>query len=310
MQRLLHRGRTAPRARGAGAAPTVGELLAACTRRLARARLYYGHGTDNARDDAAALIWHVLRLPAGAHGTAARALRRRVPAAARARLELLLQRRMRERVPVVYLTRRCWFAGLALYVDERVLIPRSPIAELIERRFAPWVGASQVRRILDLGTGSGCIAIACARAFKDARVDAVDVSAAALEVARLNVRRHRLGARVRVRQSDHFRALRGARYDIIVSNPPYVGERELQGLPDEYRHEPRVALAAGRDGLDSVRIILRDASAHLAPGGILIVEVGNTEAALRRAFPRLPFVWLAFERGGGGVFLLERAQLP
>jgi ribosomal protein L3 glutamine methyltransferase len=310
MQRLLHRGRAAPRARGEGAAPTVGELLATCTRRLARARLYYGHGTDNARDDAAALIWHVLGLPAGAHGAAARVLRRRVPAAARARLEVLLQRRVRGRVPVVYLTRRCWFAGLALYVDERVLIPRSPIAELIERRFAPWVRAAQVRRILDLGTGSGCIAIACARAFKAARVDAVDVSAAALEVARLNVRRHRLGARVRVRRSDHFRALRGARYDIIVSNPPYVGERELQGLPHEYRHEPRIALAAGRDGLDSVRIILRDASAHLAPGGILIVEVGNTEAALRRAFPRLPFVWLAFERGGGGVFLLERAQLP
>jgi len=142
-----------------------------------------------------------------------------------------------------------------------------------------------------------------------ARVDAVDVSADALAVARINIRRHRLGKRVRARLSDHFAGLKQARYDIIVSNPPYVGERELQGLPGEYRHEPRLALAAGEDGLDSVRIILRDAAAHLNPGGILIVEVGNSEARVRRAFPRLPFVWLAFERGGGGVFLLEREQL-
>ncbi|HEX4023654.1 MAG TPA: 50S ribosomal protein L3 N(5)-glutamine methyltransferase [Steroidobacteraceae bacterium] len=300
MPRLLHREK----------AVTVGQVLTASARRLARARLHYGHGTERARDDAAALIWHVLRLPRRAVGPAAAALlRRRVPAAARARIEALLQRRMRERVPVVYLTRRCWFAGLSMYVDERVLIPRSPIAELIERRFAPWVQAARVRRILDLGTGSGCIAIACARAFARARVDAVDISPDALAVARINIRRHRLDERVRARASDHFGALRRARYDIIVSNPPYVGERELQGLPGEYRHEPRLALAAGQDGLDSVRIILRDAAAHLNPAGVLIVEVGNSEGMLRRAFPHLPFVWLAFERGGGGVFLLERAQL-
>jgi len=306
MKRLLHRD----------TAVTVGALLTASARRLARARLHYGHGTAHPRDDAAAVIWHVLRLPhrVGAgdhHGGAALAalLRRRVSAAARARIEVLLQRRMRERMPVVYLTRRCWFAGLSLYVDQRVLIPRSPIAELIERRFAPWVDAARVRRILDLGTGSGCIAIACARSFARARVDAVDISADALAVARINVRRHRLTGRVRLRASDHFGALGHARYDIIVSNPPYVGERELQGLPDEYRHEPTLALAAGRDGLESVRTILRDAAAHLNPAGVLIVEVGNSERALRRAFPRLPFVWLAFERGGGGVFLLERAQL-
>jgi ribosomal protein L3 glutamine methyltransferase len=251
-------------------------------------------------------VWHALRLPQGA--SAAR-LRRRVGAAALARLEVLLARRIAERIPAVYLTQRCWFAGLALHVDPRVLIPRSAIAELIERRFAPWIAPRRVRRVLDLGTGSGCIAIACARAFPRARVDASDISPDALEVARLNIRRHRLQRRVRCCESDHFAALGGRRYDIIVSNPPYVGRREFAGLPREYRHEPRLALAAGADGLDAVRIILREAFAHLHPGGILVVEVGNTEAALRRAFPRLPFTWLYFERGGGGVFVLAREQL-
>jgi ribosomal protein L3 glutamine methyltransferase len=302
----------AARARGALAtgvrAPaTVGALIEHAERSLRAARLHYGHGTDNARDEAAALVLHAL----GLHRPLTwRQLRRRAGVAAGARLAQLLTRRIGERIPAVYLTRRCWFAGIPLYVDERVLIPRSPIAELIVRRFAPWIDAARVHRILDLGTGSGCIAIACARAFPRARVDAIDLSPAALAVARGNVRRHRLARRVHVRRSDHFGALGCARYDIIVSNPPYVGERELQGLPREYRHEPRVALAAGEDGLDSARVILRDAAAHLNPGGLLIVEVGDSATALRRAFPRLPFVWLAFERGGGGVFVLERAQLP
>jgi len=299
MRRLSHSAHAAP--------TTVAALLARATRRLQRAGVYFGHGTDNARDEAAALIWHVLGQRAARRRGA---LARRVPQRAQARIAALLARRIRERLPAVYLTRRCWFAGLPIYVDQRVLIPRSPLAELIERRFGPWTDPDRVRRVLDLGTGSGCIAIAAARALPQARIDAVDISDDALAVARRNVRQHRLQRRVRLLQSDHFGALRGASYDIIVSNPPYVGRRELRGLPAEYRHEPRLALAAGTDGLDSVRVILQQARTHLTPGGILIVEVGNTERALRRAFPRLPFVWLSFERGGGGVFVLERDQLP
>jgi ribosomal protein L3 glutamine methyltransferase len=190
-----------------------------------------------------------------------------------------------------------------------VLVPRSPLAELIERGFAPWADRKRLRRVLDLGTGSGCIAIACAKALPGTRVDAADISAAALEVARINVRRHRLARRVRLVESDHFSALKGRTYDLIVANPPYVGAREMRRLPPEYRHEPRVALAAGVRGLDSVAVILREAHRHLRAGGLLIVEVGNSEAAVRRAYPKLPFLWLQFARGGGGVFLLRREQL-
>ena len=285
---------------------TVGALIARGARRLARARVFFGHGTGNARDEAAALVLHALGRPPAAD---AALYRRRVSRAGAARAQQLLTRRVRERRPAAYLTGTAWFAGLPFSVDERVLIPRSPLAELIERGFAPWIAPERVRRVLDIGTGSGCIAIACARALPRARVDAVDISTAALEVARLNVRRHRLSRRVRLVRSDHFRALRRATYDIIVANPPYVGARELKGLPPEYRHEPRIALAAGRVGLDSVRVILAGAARHLKARGLLVVEVGNTERAVRRAYPKLPFVWLQFARGGGGVFLITREEL-
>jgi len=285
---------------------TVGSLIARGARRLKRARVHFGHGTDNAWDEAASLTLHALGLP---HRGGPALYRRRVSAANAARAAELIGRRITGRAPAPYLTGVTWFAGLAFAVDARVLVPRSPLAELIERGFAPWAARSRVRRILDLGTGSGCIAIACARLLPKARVDAVDVSAAALEVARANVRRHRLTRRVRLLESDHFSALAGRSYDIIVANPPYVGSRELKRLPPEYRHEPRLALAAGARGLDSVAVILREAHRHLLPKGLLIVEVGNTETAVRRAYPRLPFVWLQFARGGGGVFLLTREQL-
>jgi len=284
----------------------VGALIARGAARLSRARVFFGHGTDNARDEAALLVLHALHLQ---YSGGAALYRRRVGRAAQQRARQLITRRIRERMPAAYLTGVTQFAGVRIRVDARVLIPRSPIAELIERRFAPWIEARRVRRVLDVGTGSGCIAIACARALPRARIDAVDISAAALEVARDNLRRQRLTRRVRLLKSDHFSALGGATYDIIVANPPYVGARELAGLPPEYRHEPRMALAAGRSGLDSVRIILAQAGRHLRPRGLLIVEVGNTEQAVRRVWRRLPFVWLEFERGGGGVFLLTREEL-
>jgi ribosomal protein L3 glutamine methyltransferase len=296
MSRLFHSKR----------AHTAGSLIDSARRCLTRARAFYGHGTDNARDEAAALVFHVLRLP---HDAPTRVLRRRATVAQVARVEALLARRVGERVPLPYLTHEAWFAGLRFYVDERVLIPRSPFAELIERRFAPWIDARRVTRVLDLGTGSGCIALAIARAFPRARVDAVDVDAGALQVAQINRRRLRLTRRVRLIQSDHFAALSGESYDIIASNPPYVGTREMRGLPREYRHEPKLALESGREGLDSVGIILANAARHLRPRGLLVVEVGNTERALRRAYPRMPFTWLDFERGGGGVFALTREQL-
>ena len=283
----------------------MASLVLRATRRLQRARVFFGHGTDNARDEAFALVFHVMRLP---HDAPPSALKRRVTATQLDSFEALLTRRVTERVPLAYLTHESWFAGLKFYVDERVLVPRSPIAELIEAKFSPWA-PPRVHAVLDMGTGSGCIALACAKAFPRARVDATDIDEGALEVAAINRRRLRLTRRVRLIASDHFAALSGVSYDIIVSNPPYVGEREMRGLPREYRHEPQHALASGREGLDSAAVILRDAVNHLRPLGLLVVEVGNSERALMKAYPRLPFTWLDFERGGGGVFLLTREQL-
>ena len=288
------------------AAETVGAAIDRCERALRRARVHFGHGTDNARDEAAELVFFAVGI---AHDLGTSAYGRSLTTRRSARIDALLERRIAERMPLAYLTHRSFFAGLELYVDERVLVPRSPIAELILQRFQPWVDAHRVRRILDIGTGSGAIALACAAAFPKARVDAVDISAAALQVARRNRRRLNLEKRVRMLHSDHFDAVKGCRYDIIVSNPPYVGRAEMRSLPREYEHEPRLGLASGADGLDSVRAILAAGRRHLRRGGILVVEVGNTEATLLRAYPRMPFIWPEIAMGGGGVFLLRAEDL-
>jgi ribosomal protein L3 glutamine methyltransferase len=309
MRRLSH---TAAAAAGSarraigGPRESVGAAIGRVARALKSARVHFGHGTGNARDEAAELVFFAAGLR---HELAEGAYAKTLSARRAARVDELLERRIRERMPLPYLTHRSFFAGLELYVDERVLVPRSPIAELILQRFEPWVDARRVRRILDVGTGSGAIALACAMAFPKSTVDAVDISAAALQVARRNVRRLHLENRVRMLQSDYFAAVRGRRYDIIVSNPPYVGRAELRRLPREYEHEPRVALASGADGLDSVRAIFAAARRHLRPDGILAVEVGNTEGELLRVFPRLPFVWPEIAMGGGGVFLLQARDL-
>ena len=287
-------------------AETVGAAIDRCARRLRRARVHFGHGTDNARDEAAELVFFVAGIE---HACGGAAYGRPLTARRRARIDALLERRIEERVPLAYLTRRAFFGGLELYVDARVLVPRSPIAELVALRFAPWAPARTIRRIVDVGTGSGAIALACARAFPRARVDALDISVAALQVCRRNIRRLGLGKRVRALRSDHFDAVAGRRYDIIVSNPPYVGRAEMRRLPREYGHEPSLGLVSGVDGLDSVRAIFAVARQHLEDDGILVVEVGNTEDALMRAFPRLPFLWPAIEMGGGGVFILKAADL-
>lgn len=286
--------------------PTLLECIEDLARRFARAPLCYGHGTDNPDDDAAAIVLHAAGV---GYDELPEAYGRRLGAAARRRVRALAARRLRQRVPVAYLTGRTWFAGLEMHVTPAVLIPRSPIAELCETGFAPWLPSQRVRAVLDVGTGSGCIAIACAKAFPRARVDAADVSAAALAVANRNIARHRLRARVRAIRSDVYGGLGRRRYDIIVSNPPYVSQREMRALPREYRHEPALGLVAGRRGLDVVARILRDAASHLRPGGLLVVEVGDTEREVRRTWPRVPFTWLEFARGGGGVFLLTAEEL-
>jgi ribosomal protein L3 glutamine methyltransferase len=285
---------------------TVGDLVAWAARRLARAPLHYGHGTDNALDEAGALVFHALGL---SHDEAARAYARPVSPADVSRAAGLVERRIRERIPSAYLTGHTWFAGHRIEVTPDVLVPRSPIAELCEARFAPWIDPERVRRILDLGTGSGCIAIACAYAFPGANVDATDISHAALDVAARNIGAHALQDRVRPVLSDVYRGVGDRRYDIIVSNPPYVSEAEMRALPTEYRREPRLGLAAGDRGLDVVRRILAGADDHLEPGGLLVVEVGDSRAAVQETWPRVPFTWLDFERGGGGVFALSAADV-
>ena len=285
---------------------TPREFITTAEQQFRAADLCYGHGTDNPADEAFYLVLRALGLPFDA---AAALLDKPLEQRQKVYLHGLIERRIREHMPVAYLVNEAWFAGMPFYVDQRVIIPRSPLAELIEARFAPWVHEPQVRRILDIGTGSGCIAIACACAFPDARVDATDIDDDVLAIARMNIERHQLTGRVKLIKADVFRKLPQARYELIVSNPPYVGDAEMRRLPAEYRHEPVQALRAGADGLAVVRMILQKAGGYLTEQGVLIIEVGNSQAAVIEAFPHLPFTWLEFEYGGEGVLLLSAADL-
>lgn len=270
------------------------------------AELSYGHGTDNPLDEAAWLVFAVLQL---SHDDTPAIYSASVDDEQVSAALALAGRRINERVPLAYLLNQAFFAGWEFFVDERVLVPRSPIAELINKQFTPWIEPNEVRFVVDLGTGSGCIAVAIAHAFPDARVDAVDISADALEVTAINIEKHGLEDRVTPVQSDFFSALGGRQYDLIVSNPPYVDGTDMKSMPAEYQSEPVLGLVAGDDGLVSVRKILHDASPFLTDNGILVCEVGNSQQALAAAYPDAAFVWLDFAQGGTGVFLLTKDDL-
>ena len=285
---------------------TIRDYIRWAASRFAKAEISFGHGTVVALDDAAALILHTVYQPYNLSEVYFDTV---LTMTERQAVVEIVDRRINERVPAAYLTHEAIFAGLSFYVDQRVLVPRSPIAELIEQRFSPWVEEDQVTRILDLCTGSACIAIACAYAFQEALVDAVDLSPDALAVAEINVEKHLLDDVVTLYHSDLFKALPATLYDVIVSNPPYVCQTEWEMLPQEFHAEPDMGFKGGVSGLDLVVRILVDANDYLAEQGILIIEVGSSAEALQNLFPDVPFYWLNFERGGDGVFLLTAEQV-
>ena len=284
---------------------TVRDYLRYAASRFSEAGLYFGHGTDNVWDEAVLLVMRSLHLPLENNTLF---LEARLTRDERQLILERIDRRVQDRKPVAYLIGEAWFMGLPFKVDERVLVPRSPMAELLESGLQPWLADHPVARVLDLCTGSGCIGIAAATVFADAEVDLSDVSAEALEVARANIELHGLEDRVHAIQSDVFDGT-SERYDVILSNPPYVDAEDMANMPDEYHHEPRLGLEAGQDGLDIAHRILAKAAEHLNPGGLLVVEVGNSWWALDEAYPQLPFTWLEFDNGGDGVFLLTREAL-
>jgi len=276
----------------------VSELLRRTARDFSRAKLHYGHGTHSAREEAAWLISSVLGY----------LLEEEVNPGDRKKIAALARRRIRERVPLAYLLKEAWLGDHSFYVDKRVIVPRSFVAELLRDRLSPWL-TREPRRTLDLCTGSGCLAVLLALTFEKTRVDASDLSSNALTVARKNVSRYGLTRRIKLIKSDLFKSLKNKKYDLIVSNPPYVTARSMRRLPEEYRHEPSLALAAGQDGLDLVRRILAQAPRHLNPGGLLVCEIGGSRKALERAYPRLEFAWPETS-DPASVFILRREQFP
>ena len=271
-----------------------------------QAELFYGHGCDTAWDDMLVLTLNALDLP---YDMDKSLLTARLTHSEKVQLAGILKKRIVDKIPTPYLTNKAYFCGLEFFVDERVLIPRSPIAELIENRFSPWLIEEEVNLVLDLCTGSGCIAIACAHAFPEAHIDGIDISDDALAVAKRNVEKLDRESQITLYQSDVFSSLPQKRYDIIVSNPPYVGRDEMATLPSEYNHEPVLALEAKDNGLAIVDKILYQAKDYLTEHGILVVEVGNSDLALMDKYPQVPFMWLEFEHGGSGVFILDKEQL-
>ncbi len=269
-------------------------------------QVYFGHGTDNAWDEAAQLVLAAVNLSWNVNPAV---LDGRLTDSEKLTVLNYIRQRAVERKPLPYITKESWFCQLPFYVDERVLIPRSPIAELIENQFSPWLREGPVERVLDLCTGSGCIGIACAYAFEEAEVDLADISADAIEVSNINIQKHEMVDRVHAIESDLFNNLEGIKYDLIVSNPPYVDESDLTSMPEEYDHEPELALGSGPDGLDITRQILRQANDYLTDDGLLVVEIGNSEVHMMEQYPQLPLIWLEFERGGNGVFAITAQDL-
>jgi len=287
---------------------TLRDLLRYAVSRFNEAGLFFGHGSDNAWDEAVYLLLHTLHLPLDRLDPF---LDARLTADERARLLEVIGRRVDERIPAAYLTREAWLGEHRFYVDERVIVPRSFIAELLEEQLAPWLEDPwSVGSALDLCTGSGCLAILTALAFPEARVDAIDLSPDALAVAQRNVADYGLEDRIRLVHSNLFAGVARQRYDVIVSNPPYVNAASMATLPEEYRREPEMALAGGSDGLDLVRIMLREAREHLNPGGLLVVEIGHNRDDLEATFPQTPFTWLDTAAGDEYVFLLRAEELP
>ncbi|MCP3906985.1 MAG: 50S ribosomal protein L3 N(5)-glutamine methyltransferase [Oceanicoccus sp.] len=285
---------------------TIRDYIRWAVTRFNKADIYFGHGTDNAMDEALRLVLFAVGIPLGSQ---ADFLDAKLTGQERLAVLALIDQRVEQRMPLPYLLGEAWFAGLSFKVDSRVLIPRSPVAELIQQGFEPWLPYQAVGRILDLCTGGGCIGIACAHYFAEASVDLADLSEGALEVANENITSYELNHRVKTVQSDLFNGLAGQQYQLIVSNPPYVDSEDLAAMPAEYQHEPAMALGSGDDGLDITRRILKQAANYLTDKGLLVVEVGNSGIALEQAYPDVPFTWIEFEQGGHGVFIFSKAEL-